>query len=636
MRIANKHKEKGDMSSESRRKGLEGAWKHRRGEILMGFILLLATLAMFRELQSFEFVNLDDGPYVYENSQVLGGWSLEGLKWAFTTTLHGHWHPITWLSHMTDCQFFGSAPGPHHLMNLFFHLANTLLLFSVMNRMTGALLRSAFVAALFALHPLHVEAVAWVSSRKDLLSTFFWLLTILAYVLYSQKPGVMRYVAALAFFALGLMAKSMVVTLPIVLLLFDYWPLGRIAKVPSNPAGSLSCSHIPCLVIEKIPFLVLAVISSAVSFLSMKSDHPIYHPRYSFNTSGLETKSSHVADALISYWIYVRKMIWPVDLVTPYMESGMIPWWETTGAALFLVITVVLVFMLRKRYPYFLTGWMFYLITLLPVIGFVRSGPHLMADRYTYVPLVGLFVIVAWCGRSEAAPPRHRAGSFVAVLSGVVLIILGYCTHRQLQYWRDGATLHSHTLSLMPNHPEANNNLGAALALQGKNQEAIRHFERALELKPRCRQALNNLGRFLVLENRSDEAIQHLQKALAGGLEHPQTHYNLSMALASSGRTEEASRHLESALSLKPDFAEAYNYLGVILISERKTEEAIEHFEKALAIKPNYHEAHNNLGGALLSVGKRDEAARHFQEVLRIKPNDGNAAANLSMCQFKE
>jgi hypothetical protein len=386
--------------------------------------LALATLAVFWQVLGHDFVNYDDPDYVYRNPNVQSGITLSSIKWAFTTGHAANWHPLTWLSHMLDWQLFGDNPGWHHLTNLFLHIANTLLLFAVLKRMTNALWRSAFVAAAFALHPLHVESVAWVAERKDVLSTLFWMLTIAAYLRYLERPGTGRYLLTLLIFALGLMAKPMLVTLPFVLLLLDYWPLGRfqfgqiVKSVGQQSRKSLNAfSHWKLsrhLLLEKVPLFALSAISSIVTFLVQRTAGAVT----SVETLPLKLR---IANTFVSYLTYIQKMVWPSRLAMfyPYPDKTDLIWQTVVFALLLLIISLGVIWLMRRR-RYLLTGWLWYLGTLVPVIGLVQVGDQALADRYTYVPLTGLFIIIAWGVPDLIAKWRFRkhalAASAIAVL----------------------------------------------------------------------------------------------------------------------------------------------------------------------------------------------------------------------------
>ncbi len=442
--------------------------------LIISLLLIIATFMAFWQVTHCDFINFDDPEYVTDNRHVQDGLTVEGILWAFTTGHAANWHPLTWISHMVDVQLFGLQPGWHHLTNLLFHLANTLLLFLVLNRMTKALWQSAFVAALFALHPLHVESVAWVAERKDVLSTFFWMLTMGMYVSYVARPGLTRYLTLLLCFALGLMAKPMLVTLPFVLLLLDYWPLQRLEqkKPPQEVRKPLSkdkkrtppvkapvqpVDHWPLirpLLTEKIPLFVLAVLSSIVTYL-------VQHHGGAVESLEAFPPSARVANAFVSYSTYMVKMLWPTNLAVFYPHPRWWPLWQVLGSVVLLIAITVLAIRGAKKRPYAAVGWLWYVGTLVPVIGVVQVGSQAMADRYTYIPLVGLFIIVAWAVPELLKKWPYRKEALI-VLSALCLLCLFLVTWRQVGYWRNSIALYDHALEVTDANSLIHNNRGTA------------------------------------------------------------------------------------------------------------------------------------------------------------------------------
>jgi len=568
-----------------------------RSEIIVSLFLIVSVFAVYWQVGDHEFIILDDDDYVTENRHVQAGWTMESLAWAFTSRFHRHWHPLTWLSHMTDCQFFGLDAGWHHLSSVFLHMANSLLLFFVFRRMTGALFRSAFVAALFALHPLHVEPVAWVADRKDVLSAFFWMLTMWAYVRYAERPGVTRYALVFAAFILGLMAKSMVVTLPFVLLLMDYWPLERFEFGPARSGGQpkkrqgLDTGYQSApplrLIWEKALFFLIVAACGVVAVV-------VFQSTISLTLSEYWPTKIHMVNSLLYYVSYIGKMLYPLNLATPYPDSHMVPLWHVGGAGLLLLGISFLVFWQRRRYPYLLVGWLWYLITLAPVIGLVRYGPHTLADRYTYIPLIGLFVILAW-GVPDLVK-RWRYGRMVLAMSTAMLLLACMMgAWLQVRHWKDSILLFRHAVHVTADNAMAHNNMGVALSQQGHFKEAMHHYSEALRIRP----------------------------------DHVKAHNNLGLRLAEQGRLTEAIHHYSEALRIKPDYAEAHNNLGVALSRQGNFQEAIRHYSEALRIKPDYAKAHNNMGAGLAKRGRLEEAVNHFSEALKIKPGYEKAQRNL-------
>ena len=471
------------------------AWSAFSGQARWACLALIAVnMIVYAPVWHHGFVNYDDDEYVSTNTVVLRGLTWHGASWAFTTGHAGNWHPLTWLSHMLDVQFYGLDPGPHHLTNLLFHIANTLLLFGLLHRMTGALGRSAFVAGLFAVHPLHVESVAWVAERKDVLSTLFWMLTLWAYVEYVRRPGLRRYWPVLLFFALGLMAKQMLVTLPFVLLLLDFWPLGRVGTRP-NPAGGWALSRdgwatTVRLVWEKLPLLALTVVSSIVTVVVHRQAAAVI----SLSATPLNLR---VANALVSYVTYISKMLWPARLAVLYPYAQSLPGWWVAGAFLGLMGISVAVIRAGPRHPYLPVGWLWYLGTMVPVIGLIQVGNQATADRYTYVPLIGLFIVVAW-GVPDLLVrwPRRRIG--LPIAAGLVILACAIAARGQLRYWEDSTTLWTRALAVTTENNIAHNNLAVSLADQGKLDEAIAHYSEALRIKPDYTKAQDNLDLALV------------------------------------------------------------------------------------------------------------------------------------------
>ena len=557
-----------------------------RLKISICLFLIVATLLVYGQLPSHDFIDFDDGAYVIENPYVSSGFTKEGLIWAFDV---GNWHPLTWLSHMLDCELFGLNAGWHHLINLLFHIANTLLLFLALGRMTGDLWRSGIVAVLFALHPLNVESVAWVSERKNTLSTFFWMLTIWSYVSYAERPRVRQYFLVLIFFALALMAKPMVVTLPFVLLLMDVWPLGRLRLNSAEKGSHLVVKRESPfrLVWEKIPLFVLSAVLCVMTLLSSHLGKAIV----SIEDLPLKIR---IANALVSYITYMKKMIWSHDLGVFYPFSATYPTWKTVGAGVLLMGLSIMVFVARKKRPYLAVGWLWYLGTLIPVIGLVQAGVQSMADRYTYIPMIGLFIMVTWGVPDFAARWRYRR--LVLSISACLLILgLMVCTLFQVGYWKDSISLFKHTVKVTSNNYVFHNNLGVALANKGKYEEAIRHFKEVLKIKP--------------------------------GWVKP--HYNLGLAKTGLKRFKGAIEHFYDVVRLKPDHADAHHYLGIMLFSQGRIKAAVTHYQEVLKIKPDSAAVHYNLGIVLMRMGHVKEAAAHFDNVLRINPDDIGARRNL-------
>jgi tetratricopeptide (TPR) repeat protein len=483
-------------------------------KLMISLLLILAIIIAYSQVKNFDFVGYDDQEYVTENSRVKKGLTVEGLKWAFTSFHSANWHPITWLSHMLDCELYGLNPMGHHWTNLIIHMANTILLFLVLKLMTGAIWRSAFVAALFALHPLHVESVAWVSERKDVLSTFFGLLTMGAYYYYVKTSGLKNYLLVIIFLSLGLMAKPMLVTFPFVLLLLDFWPLKRFKlnndrMLQTDRVTFFGFQGFFRLLLEKIPLVIPVVISCILTFLAQKNYGAV---------QALEALPliNRIANALISYSSYVLKMIWPSSLAVFYPYSKDLPLWKTGMSCLLLLSVFVFVFRTMKAKPYLLVGWLWYIGTLVPVIGLVQVGEQAMADRYTYIPLIGLFIMVSW-GMSDLTFKWHYRKIFLGVCAMIILAALTASTFFQTGHWKNGITLFENAIKVSENNYKAQNNLGAAFSPVDLDK-AIFHFKEALKIKPDYVMALYNLGTALSDKGNYDEAVWQIYYFYRGSL----------------------------------------------------------------------------------------------------------------------
>ncbi len=595
--------------------------------------LLLAVALVFGQTIRHEFINYDDPDYVYDNPPVAGGLAAAGIVWAFTHFHSGNWHPLTWLSHMLDCQLYGlHHPGGHHLTNVLLHAASALLLFLVLRGMTGDLWPSAFAATLFAIHPLHVESVAWVAERKDVLSGLFFMLTLAAYAGYARRPfSLLRYLLTTALFVLGLMAKPMLATLPFVLLLLDYWPLGRIGATTSrsreqSPLLRQGPSAIRRVLLEKLPWLALAAVSCTATYLAQSSAGAVVQ-RLPF--------PSRIANALICYVAYLGQFFCPLGLAVfyPYLQNSL-PIWKVI-ASLALLVGISLAAMAgRRKCPYLLVGWLWHLGMLVPVIGLVQVGSQAMADRYTYLPQIGLYIALAWGAERVSRHWPYRCW-VVGAAAALAVMSLAWCAWQQASYWKNSETLWRHALACTSKNWLAEGNSAILLAGRGRVDEAIDHYLEALKIKPDYELAHSNLGVVLAGCGRVDEAIAHYHEALKITPDDALAHNNLGDALASQGRADEAIDHYQKALETKPDFAEAQYNLGVVLATHGRSDEAIDHYQKALKIKPDYAEAHSNLGAALAGRGRLDEAVAHYRRALEIKPDNaeirnnlGNALAN--------
>jgi len=600
-------------------------------------MLVVITLAVYSPLRKAEFINYDDPDYVTDNTEVKRGLTWSGVGWAFTTSHAGNWHPLTWLAHMSDAEFLGMRAGGHHVVNVLHHAANATLLFWVLNLMTDRFWRSALVAAFFAWHPLHVESVAWVSERKDVLSTLFALLSVWAYVKWVRTslprvfPGGSResargnaggivnrsssryYVLLLVFFALALLAKPMVVTLPFLLLLLDFWPLDRI-----GPAINVfNASSWKRLILEKIPLFLMSAAVSLVTYLVQKRSGAV-------SPTDLLPMLPRLVNAAVSYLRYAQKTLWPEGLGVFYPHPGAWPLALVLTAVGFLVLMTSVAMVLWRRCPYWLVGWFWYLGTLVPVIGLVQVGDQAMADRYMYLPSVGLFLLIIW-SFADLWPRRERilqpGSSLVCVALGACLLI----TSRQVGYWKNSLTLFSHTAEVAPNNFLALNNVGFYLSEQRDWTGAKRYLEQSLQVKDSA-EAWNNLGNVSLHEGKSEEAIGYYRKARALRPQDAQPQNNLANALTQQGRLEEALVCVQEALRLRPDMPQAHYNLGNILALRSNYQGATEAYQHALSFRPDFAQAQYNLGIVLRRLGRREEAERHLKEAARLNFELSNGA----------
>jgi tetratricopeptide (TPR) repeat protein len=588
-----------------------GITRNKKYVLLIYAGLVLATVVAYEQLYNNDFVDYDDDMYVTENPHVKSGITGESIWWAFTTGHAYNWHPLTWLSHMLDWQLFGNRPGWHHLTNLLLHIINALLLFSVLKRMTGALWASGFVAAAFSLHPLHVESVAWIAERKDVLSTSFWLLTMAAYVWYVRRPGLGRYLLTVLCFALGLMAKPMLVTLPFVLLLLDYWPLGRLqferATKDAEPHGRKSANigsqwqAFRRLVWEKVPLIALAAISSIVTFCVQRSGGTVVQT----GTLSLEVR---IANALVSYLRYMKKMIYPNRLAVFYPYHSLSLLLAIVCFVILVMVTVGVIYLGRRR-AYLPVGWFWYVGTLVPVIGIVQVGSQSMADRYTYVPLIGLFIIIAW-GASDILARWRYQKIVLGICSAVVLTGLLISTRSQVRHWQNSFTLFEHTLAVTEDNSITHNHYGAFLLEQGRFEKALAQFDEALRISPGFHEARKNKGSALLDMDKFDEAIATFNELLRAAPDWPNAHYWLGVAYGRKGTYKQAIKPFKEALRLKPDWPEAYNDLALVYLLLGNYELAIENYKQALRLRPDYPQAINNLKIAIAKQRQLSETQK--------------------------
>jgi tetratricopeptide (TPR) repeat protein len=598
--IANKRKRQPDRRLPELPCGVQ------RGSITVAIYLLLTglSLAVFSQTIHYDFVNFDDDLYVYDAPAIQAGPTLKGIAAAFTSQHARNWHPLTTVSHMFDCGLYGLNAGGHHATNVVLHTIAVLLLFSVLRQMTGAFWKSAIFAALFAVHPLHVESVAWVSERKDVLSAVFFFLVLDAYVRYTRAPTITRYLVVTALFVAGLMSKPMLVTAPIVLLLLDYWPLRRFEQIPST-TGKTKIQQsanqrriIKWLFLEKIPLLVLAVGVGIVTFALQKRATGSIPPLPFI---------WRVDNAVTSYVVYAWKTLWPTRLAVFYPHpNDTLATWQIALAIAFLLAITYAAIVFRNQRPYLFTGWFWYLVMLVPVIGLVQVGEQGHADRYTYLPSIGLFLIAAWAVGDIAAVGQAGLWRGAAIAGTVVIVAALTCTaFTQTSYWRNSETLWTHALTVTADNDVAHNNLGYLCVGHGELDKAMSHYEAASKI-------------------RSGKLDPHYNLATAF------VEMNLGDVLARKGQPDDAMAHFEQAIKLQPDYAEAYYNRGNVLYSKGRIDEAIADFEKALQIQPTDSDAHTGLGNALLRKGALKEAIAHYNQAMALAPEDPHSRSNLA------
>ena len=607
---------------------------HKNISLLVYGFLVITALAAYWPVLKCEFVNYDDDKYVTENPHVKRGITYESVIWAFTTPHYHMWHPLTSLTHLLDYQLFGLNPAWHHLTSLLFHIASTLLLFGILKRMTAAVWPSLFVVAVFALHPLNVESVAWVSERKNVLSTFFWMLTLTAYIRYTDRSCLGRFLLLVLVFALATMTKPMVVTLPFVLLLLDYWPLGRLQfkrlsdeqDLEQTESGQVDGRRVPLwrLLVEKIPLFVLVGALSAVTFIAQQRGGVMS----GWHNVPLKYR---LANALVSYVAYISKMVWPTRLAVFYPHPfNKLPIWQVVASALVLLAVSVAVLWFARRRKYLTVGWLWYLGILVPVIGLVQVGSQAMADRYTYLPFIGLFIMIAWGLYDLSANRRYRKIT-LGSLALAVLLALAVCTRLQLRHWRNNKSLFERAINVTDDNFVMNNNYANVLKNMGQAEKAIEHFNIALRIRPDSPEIYNNLGNAFRRLDRFDDAVMCYQKALELKAYFPQACYNLAAELTRQGKTDEAVDQYRLALRLRPDDVETLSGLGFALAQKGRFDEAIGYYQKALELEPDNIIARGRLGLALASVKKFDEAIEQFQIVLKASPQDLEMHCNVGI-----
>ncbi len=555
-------------------------------EAAICFLLPAAILIVYFQVRDFEFVDFDDFAYVVKNYSVRAGLSWESIQWAFQSTTAGNWHPLTMLSHMADVELYGMNAGGHHWNNVLLHLANSLLLFGVLRSMTGSVWRSGLAVGLFALHPLHVESVAWVSERKDVLSVFFLMLTLWSYTHYVRRFKIFWYILTFLFFTLGLMAKSMLVTLPFILLLLDFWPFKRIFSGEKSHCGKIEFNT--RVIWEKIPFLLLTLVFSVVTFAVQKQTGAVE----SLNAYPLHERT---ANAIVSYVLYLGKTVCPINLSVFYPRPPAWTWWQVFGSLLLLGLLTLASIRSAKKYPWLFVGWFWFVGTLVPVIGIIQVGIQGMADRYTYIPLIGIFIAFSW-SIFEVFKRFQFPRVGLIIFSAILLVNLMLGSFLQTQHWRNTRTLFENAVSVDPGNYLAHTTLGSDLIRGGEIQKGLSHIQAALQLKPNYAKA----------------------------------HYEMGLFFFNAGKTDKAAHHFSRSMLLNPFDASSHNNLGVISALQGKTADALMHFQKAIEIQPQMIEAYNNLGSFWAKQGRYDDAIGHFEKVLEMAPDDQKAAKNLA------
>ncbi len=566
-------------------------------KLVISIALVVITWAVFGQTLGYQFVNFDDGVYVIENEHVNAGLSWQSVQWAFTHVHSHNWHPLTTMSHMLDCQIFGLKPGAHHFVNVLLHSANVVLLFFLLEQFgpkaNRSIWRSAFVAAIFAIHPLHVESVAWISERKDVLSGLFFMLTLLAYFHYTRKQTLGRYLAMALLFVCGLMSKPMLVTLPIILLLLDYWPLKRFEQT-----SALN------LVFEKIPLVVLSIGSAIATVLAQRGG---------IVGIGFLPLTWRMGNALSVYLIYIWQMIWPANLATFYPHPGRLPLWQVAGAAGLLILTTSGALIVRKRQPYIMTGWLWYLIMLLPVIGLLQVGSQAHADRYTYLSEIGLCIAVTWGINDLSSSLRYRR-EILGLVAPVIIAVLGLRAWVQTAFWHDTESLWNRTFAVTKRNDLAHFSMGEFFLRRNRLDEAISQFQIVLATHPNEPDANFQIGSAYMLKGDLELAILHFRKTLAVEPANSDAETNLGNVLLQSEHFEEAVQHYRNVVARQPLSAKAHYNLAVGLHRLGQLQDAITQYKEALRIDPKYPDADYFLGEALLQNGQADEAKTHLEK----------------------
>ncbi len=603
------------------------AFLFRYKAIIFAIFLAASTFGIYSRVITYDFINFDDDIYVTNNTVVQEGFTSESLAYAFTLTGHksAYWHPSTWLSHMLDCQLFGLNASMHHLTSILLHIANSLLLFFVLHSMTGAFLQSALVATLFAIHPLSVDSVAWVAERKNVLSTFFWMLTMSVYITYARKPGKRRYLAVCGLITLGLLAKPILATLPFVLLIMDFWPMNR-TRTLSAPNGiqSFPKTSVLKLVFEKAPFLALSLAVMLLSSYTLKNIGV-------YISTAQRSMSLRIENALVSYVKYIGKTLWPDNLAVYYPFPASIPMWQVfSSAALLVAVSVLVITQLRSR-PWFAVGWFWFLGTLFPVIGLVQGGlfPE-MADRWAYIPQIGIFIMVAWPAATLAGTHTFP-GKITFCLVGIVLIALGIAAWNQTRYWKNSKTLFTHAQSVTGPNAIVHRNLGQDLLAQKDYDGAIAHFRKSIGLNPFRAEVHTNLGIVLLAINDSKGAMQQFLEVIKQKPQDPKAYIRVGLILKDADNAPQAIEYFEKALAIEPDDVIARYNLGYCLAESGNFEKGENEVLKTLPLNSDKVEGLYNVGAFYGKFNRQEQARSYLEKVLKYHPDHPNANYNLGI-----
>ncbi len=601
---------------------------HRSQVVLAGLFLAAVTLALYWPVQNFAFVAYDDTAYVTENRIVQEGLSADGVRWAFSSFEAANWHPLAWLSHMLDADLYALNAGGHHWTSVLIHAMGALMLLVALVSMTGSVWASFLTAMLFAVHPLHVESVAWVAERKDVLSGLFWFLCLAAYAFYVKKPTARRYLAVLFALALGLLSKPMAVTLPFVLLLLDYWPLRRFEGAATvfdglfraATSGEATASF-GRLAVEKAPLMALVIASCILTLAAQGGGGAVI----ALEQIPLDAR---IANAIVAYVEYLGKTVWPAGLAMFYPHVGMPPAWKIAASVLVLAALTGLAVRSARRYPYVPVGWFWYLGTLVPVIGIVQVGSQSMADRYTYIPLVGIFVALSWSLRDIAGKgPAFRGGVIASTAAGLLGFLVA--SHAQVGTWMDSKTLFTHALEVVEANPVVHNNLGVIYLNEGDCNRAVAHFHRALEVRPRYADALYNLGLCAFKAGNRQEAARYFDEALKEAPQSERAHVYLGFIQLENRQPASASDHFRQALRIRPDQEAAHHHLAIALMQQADYIAAERHLRETVKLNPRNPEAYNNLGVVLMAQGRYDEAVEALRTADALAPGRPVVEKNL-------